>query len=176
MPYPDWFKSASMKRKATLSMGSSPRVRGTEANVVRCNGRIGIIPARAGNSLVIALLMLIRRDHPRACGEQRWPRSATAPHMGSSPRVRGTDEPYAGHLIHDGIIPARAGNSTPRQLCCRNNWDHPRACGEQSSNLPILCKAWGSSPRVRGTDRLMMRESRRCSSDSSSSSAPSTLR
>ena len=49
--------------------GSSPRVRGTPTEVRRVNGKLGIIPACAGNTVVYFVLPFDWQDHPRVCGE-----------------------------------------------------------------------------------------------------------
>ena len=53
--------------------------------------------------------------------------------MGSSPRVRGAAEKLKVERVVAGIIPARAGSSLFQAFFAAFAWDHPRACGEQSS-------------------------------------------
>ena len=99
-----------------MGLGSSPRVRGTAVSRVERNSALGIIPARAGNSLAAHGGDALERDHPRACGEQLISRSRSTCAEGSSPRVRGTvlvGEPVTPGR---GIIPARAGNSGSQSL------------------------------------------------------------
>ena len=131
--------------------GSSPRLRGTRDQRVLVNGRVGIIPALAGNTCVVAACRPIRRDHPRACGEHFHTLLATLRTPGSSPRLRGTRQVRRGFADHRGIIPALAGN-TQREVVPRTlHRDHPRACGEHVFlNLSTLSDM-GSSPRLRGT-------------------------
>ena len=50
-----------------------------------------------------------------------------------------------------GIIPARAGNTTPGGVNKLAIGDHPRACGEHVFSLSLFAVILGSSPRVRGT-------------------------
>ena len=54
-------------------------------------------------------------------------------------------------LFELGITPAHAGNSVTNLSYMLQNWDHPRACGEQ--RLPLLhpLSLLGSPPRMRGT-------------------------
>ena len=54
----------------THAPGSSPRVRGAVLAVVREGPYVGIIPARAGSSILWRWFTSSSRDHPRACGEQ----------------------------------------------------------------------------------------------------------
>ena len=49
---------------------------------------------------------------------------------GSSPRVRGTLGFGLIVVLHDGIIPACAGNTMQRQSSFSAPRDHPRVCGE----------------------------------------------
>ena len=71
--------------------GSSPRVRGTGEGITRREAEFRFIPARAGNGPSSQPHRSFGPVHPRACGE-RTPRTACgAAHVGSSPRVRGTD-------------------------------------------------------------------------------------
>ena len=48
------------------------------------------------------------------------------------------------------ITPADAGKTSPTERTRRNAWDHPRGCGENIDNLPLLLDAVGSPPRMRG--------------------------
>ena len=53
----------------TVQPGSSPRMRGTPKATIFHNRPAGIIPAYAGNTIVVWLSLRIFRDHPRVCGE-----------------------------------------------------------------------------------------------------------
>ena len=92
------------------------------------------------------------RDHPRVCGEQSISHASASNFAGSSPRVRGTGHFQCSRQTLTGIIPACAGNSTPRTRCARFRSDHPRVCGEQRMNSSNTRRCMGSSPRVRGTE------------------------
>ena len=89
-------------------------------------------------------------DHPRGCGEKIPPLAPYFKALGSSPRVRGKV------LAHDfipfcgGIIPAGAGKRTLVSRGLVGSWDHPRGCGEKTSDSALADLAAGSSPRVRG--------------------------
>ena len=131
--------------------GSSPRLRGTERDVVRVVDSDRFIPAPAGNRACRAGPPVPGPVHPRACGEQRrisWRSSFSA---GSSPRLRGT---VSGPNIEAGVerfIPAPAGNSWLAPFGFDQAPVHPRACGEQSSTYIQKPRSTGSSPRLRGT-------------------------
>ena len=94
-----------------LTMGSSPRVRGTPTTTAGATGRPGIIPACAGNTRCRLPRAARWWDHPRVCGEHQNFRMRSVGCAGSSPRVRGT--PWCVRVRGDGvgIIPACAGNT-----------------------------------------------------------------
>ena len=117
---------------ATLYVGSSPRMRGAGAVVPDHRARVGIIPAHAGSRRMPPCPCSPRRDHPRACGEQRFCRATTPRLSGSSPRMRGAVEHAVGKRHVCRIIPAHAGSSI---AALRSREPPP-----------------GSSPRMRGAD------------------------
>ena len=94
------------------------------------------------------------KDYPRVCGEKRSREAANFRLWGSPPRVRGKGPGVA--LLHDGkgITPAYAGKSSRRRCCRAGLGDHPRMCGEKKRHVIQLNRTWGSSPRVRGKERL----------------------
>ncbi len=70
---------------------------------------------------------------------------------GSSPHMRGTLGCIMHLLKQFGIIPAYAGNTTPRPTRGSRPRDHPRICGEHPSVLAYSSRLEGSSPHMRGT-------------------------
>ena len=114
-----------------FSMGSSPRMRGTQGWKIRNAETSGIIPAHAGNTQLNTMRGASVWDHPRACGE----------HVAA--RV--------GRRRDLGIIPAHAGNTVHCGFLSWFRGDHPRACGEHSADLSKTIHPQGSSPRMRGT-------------------------
>ena len=71
--------------------GSPPRVRGTESGAGMIGQGNRITPACAGNSARLFFAIKNQADHPRVCGEQRMERRPFLRHLGSPPRVRGTE-------------------------------------------------------------------------------------
>ena len=53
------------------------------------------------------------------------------------------------------IIPAGAGKSTPPGTTHLAEWDHPRGCGEKVSAAFAVSGLVGSSPRVRGKEKVL---------------------
>ena len=91
--------------------GSPPRVRGKRGYGAPDLQACRITPARAGKTGVHHRRGKERRDHPRACGENRAPHSRHSHSRGSPPRVRGKRaEKISGHRCV-GITPARAGKT-----------------------------------------------------------------
>ena len=131
-------------------MGPSPRVRGAECRVDLRVRHLGAIPARAGSRSSSITRSVVRRGHPRACGEQSAASAATPMEPGPSPRVRGADRVRAVVPGGEGAIPARAGSRPSSAGGWPRPGGHPRACGEQA-DLHVIGHAWGGpSPRVRG--------------------------
>ena len=135
----------------TVFPGLSPHVRGTPFRVAEVDWQIGIIPACAGNTSHPNSTRRGVRDHPRMCGEHRTPRTSSALQSGSSPHVRGTRAVEHHEREPRGIIPACAGNTSPRAFSAPSGGDHPRMCGEHAKATIIRGDSKGSSPHVRGT-------------------------
>ncbi len=118
---------------SVLFWGSSPRMRGTEDKIQGVHQPEGIIPAHAGNRWSLVHTTSHARDHPRACGEQPIALRLSTAGLGSSPRMRGTEDTKMLYWQGTGIIPAHAGNSRKGKAALWDCRDHPRACGEQIS-------------------------------------------
>ena len=93
------------------------------------------IPARAGNGMNSGVAFVVI--------------------LGSSPRVRGTAQMTKPDGGRYRFIPARAGNGFFSVRRTGYPTVHPRACGERSSFMSPKKPMTGSSPRVRGTERLV---------------------
>ena len=132
-------------------MGSSPRVRGTLPEARARLGRVGIIPACAGNTRSPSQCSWSAWDHPRVCGEHDPEEGTVFGRWGSSPRVRGTPDTVHEDINELGIIPACAGNTDCSRCRPRLSRDHPRVCGEHVALDFGELQGQGSSPRVRGT-------------------------
>ena len=133
-----------------LSVGSSPRVRGKRVVAVRPLHQDRLIPARAGKTSTRRPSRPSTRAHPRACGENDTGKGCGFPCPGSSPRVRGKRTRRPGRAGSPGLIPARAGKTSPSGAPRSWGTAHPRACGENGSDPDSVRNSLGSSPRVRG--------------------------
>ena len=133
--------------------GSSPRVRGKHRVGGLLGDDAGLIPARAGKTVLAALQVARCQAHPRACGENAYPVVAVRLWSGSSPRVRGKLDGGVEEGAQGGLIPARAGKTAGRTRSPETCSAHPRACGENGHFLRAHRASPGSSPRVRGKRR-----------------------
>ena len=134
-----------------MTLGSSPRVRGTPVVVLSVSVRFGIIPACAGNTRDGLTQRRAPWNHPRVCGEHTLAIIEPFSNQGSSPRVRGTQGCSAGRVKVSGIIPACAGNTGHLARSPLPTRDHRRVCGEHLARAQLAFTITGSSPRVRGT-------------------------
>ena len=95
------------------ALGSSPRGRGKLSGAgLGCPGP-GLIPARAGKTLDCVDPRLTSSAHPRAGGENPHQGYVEVYAQGSSPRGRGKRTSVLGTSLLSGLIPARAGKTTP---------------------------------------------------------------
>ena len=83
------------RRQLTHSMGSSPRMRGTQLGARSRCVCVGLIPTYAGNTRGWLMPTASARAHPHVCGEHLSRGADYDYAMGSSPRMRGT--PSVGH-------------------------------------------------------------------------------
>ena len=131
--------------------GSSPLARGTHVLVHEGRGRVGLIPARAGNMEEPPPTPPVKWAHPRSRGEHRSHQNRGCRPTGSSPLARGTRARNCRSTSRAGLIPARAGNTNNSILESVFNRAHPRSRGEHSLQVPLQLRRWGSSPLARGT-------------------------
>ena len=113
-----------------FAQGSSPLARGLLADLGGGLGGGGIIPARAGFTLLSAGAAQAAADHPRSRGVY----TPRPPLVRRSPR----------------IIPARAGFTLLGRRNALTPEDHPRSRGVYSLSRHMLHSTKGSSPLARG--------------------------
>ncbi len=130
--------------------GSSPRMRGKlDVARVRVEPR-RIIPAHAGQTIVLPFLCWLFSDHPRACGANFLREQAQFLRGGSSPRMRGKHDDGSELFGDKRIIPAHAGQTRRGSMGAVIRSDHPRACGANTGSWSAATSVSGSSPRMRG--------------------------
>ena len=114
----------------SLAKGLSPRVRGNLLHSQVSPGRLGSIPACAGEPGSLPSTRILIRVYPRVCGGTVCLEICVGDSAGLSPRVRGE--------------PTAAGSP---------DWIrrvYPRVCGGTVMNARGTNAAPGLSPRVRG--------------------------
>ena len=114
-------------------------------------GRVGLIPARAGNTPFQVIQSRANRAHPRSRGEHAFADFRTNTTWGSSPLARGTPKTLPLMVQMMGLIPARAGNTYFSSALSAPRWAHPRSRGEHYRMPVVAFNGSGSSPLARGT-------------------------
>ena len=130
--------------------GSSPLARGLLVAQIVVRAADGIIPARAGFTVGIQLADRLARDHPRSRGVYPICVASKACACGSSPLARGLHEDGRYRDAIPGIIPARAGFTSPMARGPTTATDHPRSRGVYPVNADNVLGFGGSSPLARG--------------------------
>ena len=131
-------------------MGSSPLARGpppaSETSVFPC----GLIPARAGTTVLRSWQAEPLRAHPRSRGDHVPAVRFKLTGPGSSPLARGP--PGQGFSLSSpcGLIPARAGTTLPHPKTYNSLWAHPRSRGDHLYCIGDALVYKGSSPLARG--------------------------
>ena len=77
--------------------------------------------------------------------------------VGSSPRMRGALYCAPTSRPSGRIIPAYAGSTFSGLTTVLHQGDHPRVCGEHEPRSVITIMSIGSSPRMRGAQRIQAR-------------------
>ena len=72
--------------------------------------------------------------------------------------MRGKDTVPEQDIVDARITPAYAGKSRLRSKVERNNWDHPRLCGEKVRKIILIRCQTGSPPPMRGKEDGRERE------------------
>ena len=117
--------------------------------------RVGIIPARAGFTVVGGHDDGGAWDHPRSRGVYRSWRDAMDEDGGSSPLARGLRRALGAQRGRAGIIPARAGFTCTYTWVCTPRADHPRSRGVYPTRSTTTAPSRGSSPLARGLLTVM---------------------
>ena len=111
------------------TFGSSPLARGLLLVCGHGFAASGIIPARAGFTLVIGRPAFAGPDHPRSRGVYATVCTPLDSSWGPSPLARGLHHINNGKYGVDRIIPARAGFTLLSGTTWRRRLDHPRSRG-----------------------------------------------
>ena len=134
-------------------MGSPPQVRGKPAVPTTINVPHRITPAGAGKTTGVHPELFAVKDHPRRCGENKYPHCVLVSNMGSPPQVRGKHDKIIGDIEDFRITPAGAGKTLSLSERLRRRQDHPRRCGENPTVKMFGSWMPGSPPQVRGKQK-----------------------
>ena len=118
--------------RAWCACGSSPHARGALLERLEDEPRSGIIPACAGSTIRLRLVIRCLRDHPRMRGEHLKNSSTLTKCSGSSPHARGARLAMVFTRRRSRIIPACAGSTGYLLGASDRRSDHPRMRGEHS--------------------------------------------
>ena len=110
--------------------GSSPLARGPPVKVTDLATGKGLIPARAGTTMMRAPMLSHSRAHPRSRGDHFAACELSLLVQGSSPLARGPHEESSGDFVGGGLIPARAGTTCLTGRGWSRNRAHPRSRGD----------------------------------------------
>ena len=142
--------------KTMLPPGSPPRMRGRRGFVVRGHIGLGLTPANAGTTILLAPIADDVVAHPRECGDDYIRDHQRRRRRGSPPRMRGRlpSAPIMSSSVW--LTPANAGTTPGWIQSCRMRRAHPRECGDD-----YICRegdglAIGSPPRMRGRPRRLL--------------------
>ena len=141
----------SRGRGSEVSLGPSPRVRGSRGGACPPDDDGGSIPACAGKPGRSSATRPVTGVHPRVCGEAARPRRARVVGEGPSPRVRGSRSSPARTSRRPRSIPACAGKPGRSSAIRLGMGVHPRVCGEACVISVVPRRTRGPSPRVRGS-------------------------
>ena len=133
-----------------MGAGSSPLTRGKPSFATAISALLGLIPAHAGKTAMLPLMVDAPGAHPRSRGEnQDGPRQPQAV-PGSSPLTRGKLLVAIVREALRGLIPAHAGKIAIRAWGYDHAQAHPRSRGENRASVPHDHPDEGSSPLTRG--------------------------
>ena len=133
-----------------IAQGLSPRTRGRRPQGEAAHGRLGSIPANAGETSPVGATASLSRVYPRERGGDSSAPATARRRGGLSPRTRGrpADAPHPG--LPAGSIPANAGETAAADLVALAFRVYPRERGGDWFRYCRERSAQGLSPRTRG--------------------------
>ena len=132
-------------------LGSSPPVRGTHHDRAHQLCGPGLIPARAGNTMISGAMAELSGAHPRSRGEHTDIAGIAEGTPDSSPLAQGTQLVCHVYEVDTRLIPARTGNTRKSGSVLARRWAHPRSRREHTIRWTWWITGKGSSPLARGT-------------------------
>ena len=146
----------------TSGAGSPPRMRGKLSPPTWWGGTPRITPAYAGKTIQSTCAICLTKDHPRVCGENLPIPDKRLGTLGSPPRMRGKRSGMVSALCITRITPAYAGKTGVHHIVPLMAEDHPRVCGENSTQSKAIVFGRGSPPRMRGKHAICYQSRHAC--------------
>ena len=137
-----------------MVLETSPHTRGERSVPTPFQGSFGNIPAYAGRTQLLTLLLALRGKHPRIRGENDCAGLKRRMEPETSPHTRGEQLLNLKSLAEIGNIPAYAGRTTALFTMSTSSWKHPRIRGENSSRETILRELHRNIPAYAGRTQL----------------------
>ena len=134
--------------------GSSPLTRGKLKQGLQHGAPKGLIPAHAGKTRVVSVVVPGLGAHPRSRGENAALSTSCTSVVGSSPLTRGKRRTRLEARGCRGLIPAHAGKTRASPQPASQRRAHPRSRGENVDGERETAEEWGSSPLTRGKRRI----------------------
>ncbi len=131
--------------------GSSPRLWGTLRKAPDFHAIDRFIPTPVGNTRRSRMAYNRFSVHPHACGEHSRCGQYCSHRYGSSPRLWGTQRGQQPKGHGQRFIPTPVGNTSGGSGLRSFMAVHPHACGEHLQVALLVLQAFGSSPRLWGT-------------------------
>ena len=138
-------------KRWSISLGLSPRTRGSRRQRRLCLAPHGPIPADAGEPSSAPLNPTNSWAYPRGRGGANVGNTLQALKDGLSPRTRGSRDGVVPRRIAHGPIPADAGEPAVTPLLDIQTGAYPRGRGGAASSCAAGICAAGLSPRTRGS-------------------------
>ena len=107
-------------------------------------------PAYAGKTSHSKVIFLLKKKHPRVCGEDHTPVSKRVQHWETPPRMRGRLNLFNRTMDLTGNTPAYAGKTSSGSHTHTRKRKHPRVCGEDSGSKRQVSTVRETPPRMRG--------------------------
>ena len=140
----------SARGRVRRDRGLSPLARGNHAGHRCLHGRIGPIPARAGEPRARRPATRCRRAYPRSRGGTERINQQNLMYQGLSPLARGNPHVMRRHIGQQGPIPARAGEPSLDSRISMRDRAYPRSRGGTATTEWLTSISPSLSPLARG--------------------------
>ena len=150
-------ENSAVGSNACVAGGSSPLTRGKLLRHRASCEQAGLIPAHAGKTVFMMVVVATDTAHPRSRGENGVRAMTTIGSLGSSPLTRGKPCVSRAQPYRRRLIPAHAGKTCLSDADGLGGPAHPRSRGENDEEDPAYAVREGSSPLTRGKPSCELR-------------------